>query len=228
MDTGNPGYFNRYSYTFNDPINLIDPSGMAVSCSGGQSGSTTCSDTVSGDSFTSENASSNDIGRLNGLVEPSDVASVVDSAIGRSSSRELSSADKIQNNQSGEASGGRAGNSVDGNQRYVMTENGWVDLKHVVSAGALPNNPITATGLGLGLEGKQLVTEPNSAFAGEDLRSNAIGISARSDVGAFRQSNGKPYTLGQAVSGQIGLDTGIQGAMTGAQALTSLGFKRVE
>ena len=24
----NPGYFNRYAYTFNDPVNLIDPTGM--------------------------------------------------------------------------------------------------------------------------------------------------------------------------------------------------------
>jgi len=27
MDTGHPGMFNRYAYTFNDPMNLIDPTG---------------------------------------------------------------------------------------------------------------------------------------------------------------------------------------------------------
>lgn len=29
MDTGNPGYFNRYSYTMNDPVNNTDPDGRA-------------------------------------------------------------------------------------------------------------------------------------------------------------------------------------------------------
>ena len=28
MDTGNPGYFSRYAYTLNDPINMIDPDGL--------------------------------------------------------------------------------------------------------------------------------------------------------------------------------------------------------
>ena len=27
----NPGYFNRYAYTMNDPINLIDPDGEQAS-----------------------------------------------------------------------------------------------------------------------------------------------------------------------------------------------------
>ena len=30
MDTGNPNFFNRYAYTFNDPINLTDPTGMCA------------------------------------------------------------------------------------------------------------------------------------------------------------------------------------------------------
>jgi len=30
----NPAYFNRYSYTFNDPVNLIDPTGMVVEMKG--------------------------------------------------------------------------------------------------------------------------------------------------------------------------------------------------
>ena len=29
VDTGNPGYFNRYAYTMNDPINNLDPDGRA-------------------------------------------------------------------------------------------------------------------------------------------------------------------------------------------------------
>lgn len=28
LDTGNPNFFNRYAYTVNDPINMIDPDGM--------------------------------------------------------------------------------------------------------------------------------------------------------------------------------------------------------
>ena len=27
LDTGNPNFFNRYAYTFNDPVNLTDPDG---------------------------------------------------------------------------------------------------------------------------------------------------------------------------------------------------------
>ena len=31
LDNGDPGYFNRYAYTMNDPINLIDPDGKQAS-----------------------------------------------------------------------------------------------------------------------------------------------------------------------------------------------------
>lgn len=30
LDKGNPGYFNRYAYTMNNPINAIDPDGEWV------------------------------------------------------------------------------------------------------------------------------------------------------------------------------------------------------
>jgi len=39
LDTGNPNFFNRYAYTFNDPVNLIDPNGE--SCTSAD-GTTTC------------------------------------------------------------------------------------------------------------------------------------------------------------------------------------------
>lgn len=31
---GDPGYFNRYAYTFNDPVNFTDPTGMCASENG--------------------------------------------------------------------------------------------------------------------------------------------------------------------------------------------------
>lgn len=30
METGAPGMFNRYAYTMNNPVNLIDPDGQQV------------------------------------------------------------------------------------------------------------------------------------------------------------------------------------------------------
>ena len=30
MDTGNPVHFNRYTYTNNDPVNMIDPDGQVA------------------------------------------------------------------------------------------------------------------------------------------------------------------------------------------------------
>ncbi len=43
MDSGDPGYFNRYAYVLNDPINLTDPTGMCAS----ENGELTCPDGVS-------------------------------------------------------------------------------------------------------------------------------------------------------------------------------------
>lgn len=37
MDTGDPSYFNRYSYTANDPINLVDPNGQKFEFAEGSS-----------------------------------------------------------------------------------------------------------------------------------------------------------------------------------------------
>ena len=46
MDTGMPEYFNRYSYTANDPINATDPTGMAT-CADANCDTSTIDSTIS-------------------------------------------------------------------------------------------------------------------------------------------------------------------------------------
>lgn len=62
MDSGDPGYFNRYAYTFNDPINLTDPTGMCAS----ENGELSCPDGVSYNS--SENTSPELVSAVTGSI----------------------------------------------------------------------------------------------------------------------------------------------------------------
>ncbi len=65
-------------------------------------------------------------------------------------------------------------------QRFVETAQGTVDLKHVVAASSLPFPKHTvALATGLWETGQQYSGFPQSAFAGEDMRSNVIGAYAK-------------------------------------------------
>jgi len=50
LETGNPNFFNRYAYGFNDPINLIDPSGEnpcnAIDCEGLKQAATNVAESI--------------------------------------------------------------------------------------------------------------------------------------------------------------------------------------
>jgi RHS repeat-associated protein len=43
-DFSNPQSFNRYSYALNDPVNLVDPSGLTITCTTNSDGSRSCID----------------------------------------------------------------------------------------------------------------------------------------------------------------------------------------
>lgn len=106
------------------------------------------------------------------LADPSDVEQIVQAALNRTTP------DQVRR--------GTAGNNVDRNRQFVLTEDGFVDLKHVVSAG---NNRFSNIGLGatagLKVEFDQLLRRSPSAFAREDLLSNQIGQNARLRANIF-------------------------------------------
>jgi len=103
-----------------------------------------------------------DIERLDAYAEPSQISVIVDSAVVQTKFSEFLI--------------GLSGSNVNKDTRYVYSDRGWIDLRHVVSAAfnAFADLGLSEEG-GIMIEIIQFPRYPGSSFRGEDLRSNSIG-----------------------------------------------------
>jgi hypothetical protein len=115
--------------------------------------------------------------RLGNYVEIDQVASVVDTSLERAGALDTALGDAGKWAQ-------RSGN------RYIYTDYGWIDLKHLIAAASLP----FGAQLGDLYEIKQRLSGSYSAGMSEDLISNAAGASA---LNMSFSMNGI-YTIGQS------------------------------
>lgn len=178
-------------YVANDPINNTDPTGLEIVCN-----NDTCSDSISGYETKIDDMTTADYARFNSFVEPSDLESVFNNG--------YSGGNVIPNASGGD--GFASGNPGAGGQRYLYTDQGWVDLKHV--GAAMANGP-----LGNELGSFQEMTQgPSSAGFAEDYLSNAIGERS------WAEQRGNELSPGEAVSNVMRNNFGLT-PMTGEQFL---------
>lgn len=105
MDTGDPRYFNRYAYTANDPVNLIDPTGEAfgvaskvvkVAIKGGDIGSVLAGGIADAKTLTGRNVS---LGRR--LAAGASLATEIFSPVSARDAKAITGAAKKQLNSRG-------------------------------------------------------------------------------------------------------------------------------
>lgn len=117
MDTGEPGMFNRYSYTMNDPINETDPTGMEVVCNRDRNGGGNCSDSVRGYSTNLPSMTDADFARFNSYIETGDISQTY--------TDNFPGLNTIANSKGG--NGFQSGNPGDGGRGiHIQMKVGWI------------------------------------------------------------------------------------------------------